>query len=130
MMTGELMCTVCGDGLAVIVHRNSDMCQFCWDYLSRLLNKRSEAIRMFGQYHRENRGPRHLAIFWTGEHTLGYGLYVPETPEAAMKEARQTATRNNWKLLRVDIQETLADIFVSDEYGEYFPYSDKKDATP
>lgn len=52
---------------------------------------------------------------------LGYGLHLPSTSRQAMDEARRTAERNDWKLLRVDFQRTLTDIFVSDDYGKYFP---------
>jgi hypothetical protein len=115
-------CTVCGVP-AVISRKYSDMCQFCWDCLRHELMIRLNAIRDFGAYHKDNRGPNFFAIYWTGKWTLGYGLYVPTSPREAMNEALRTAVRNGWHLLRVDTQKTLTDIFVSEDYTKYMTYS-------
>ena len=95
---------------------------------------RLNAIKEHGQYHKDNRGPNFFAIFWTGEYTFGCGLYVSTSPREAMNEALRTAVRNNWNLLRLDVQggadhrlygPTCTDIYVSEEYTKYMPYSDK-----
>jgi hypothetical protein len=76
-------CTVCGCATAVIFRKHSDYCQFCWDSLQHELMIRRRAIRDFGEYHKDNRGPRFNAVFYTGEYTLSYGLYLPRTDEEA-----------------------------------------------
>ena len=111
-------CTVCGEP-AVVSRKYDSMCQFCWDCLRHELMIRLNAIRDFGQYHMDNRGPNFFAVFWTGDHTLGWGLYVPTSPMEAMNEGLRTAVRNGWHLLRIDIQKTLTDIYVSDDYAKY-----------
>jgi hypothetical protein len=40
-------------------------------------------------------------------------------------EALRVSWRNGWKLLRVDYQRTLEDIFVSEDYEDFFPYTTK-----
>lgn len=127
-----MLCTVCGDPAVVVQKKYEDMCQPCWDSLRHELKIRLDAIREFGQYHHGNCGPTFGCTFYTGETTLGYGLYVSRTPQQAMTEACRAATRNNWKLLRLDIQgganrlygQSCTNIFVSDEFGKYMKYSD------
>lgn len=120
-----MICTFCGEA-GTIQGRYSDACQFCWDCLHHELKLTLDAIRDFGQYHHGNRGPRFYAIYWTGTVTLGYGLYLPHFPHEAMGEALRTGARNNWRLLRVDIQKTLTDIYISEDYSKYMVYSHLK----
>src|ERR1017187_2199855 len=118
---GDMTCTVCGEP-AVISRRYSDMCQSCWDSLCHEHMIMVNSVRDFGPHHKDNHGPNFFAVYYTGEHTLGCGIYVPREPREAMAEARRTATRNGWRLLRVDNQKTLIDIFVSEEYSKYMKH--------
>jgi hypothetical protein len=127
-------CTVCG-APAVVRRRYSDMCRFHHDCLQHELMICLRAIKQFGEHHKDNRGPNFFAIFWTGEYTLGYGPYVSVSPREAMNEALRTAVRNNWRLLRLDVQgganhrlygQTCTDIFVSEDYTKYMQYASKE----
>jgi hypothetical protein len=113
-----MICVACGEP-AIIKRSVSDMCQFCWDCLSHELKIRLDAIRDFGQYHHGNCGPNFFCVYYTGEYTLGRGLYLPRTAEEAMGEAHRIGVRNNWLLLQVNKQKTLKDIFVSPHYTKY-----------
>ena len=117
-----MTCTVCGEP-AVVSHRYEDLCQFCWDCLQHELMIVVNSVRDFGPHHKDNHGSNFFAVFYTGEHTLGYPLRLPREPKDAMTEALRIATRNGWRLLRVDNQGTLIDIFVSEEYGRYFHHA-------
>lgn len=108
-------CTGCGNATATIEKLYCELCPSCWDVLVREL----QACRV------NHQGPRFLAIFYTGESTLGYGLYISETPRGAMNESRRLAERNGWQLLRVDIQNTMTDIYVSQDHTRYMPHSIK-----
>jgi hypothetical protein len=107
------------------------------------------AIRDFGQYHKDNCGPNFGCTFYgwlkgdkehgpqyagPGYSTLGYGLYLSQTPKEAMEAALRIAIRNNWSLLRLDVQGgadhrqygySCTDIFVSENYSKYMTYSRK-----
>jgi hypothetical protein len=91
-----------------------------------------DAVRDHGVYHRDYRGPNFLATYATGpkpENSLGYGLFLSRTPREAMSEALRIARRNDWTLLRLDIQKTLTDIYVSPNFTKYFVHS-KLDPLP
>jgi hypothetical protein len=120
-----LRCTNCGDLDVVIIRSCSELCQFCLDCLRHELKISTDAVRDFGSY----AGPKFFAIYYTGEHTLGYPLYLPRTPQEAMRSAIWLAMHNGWKLIRLDVQKTLTDIFVSSDYHEYMEFS-RKQALP
>jgi hypothetical protein len=119
------ICVACEES-SVIDKKYENFCRFHWDCLQHELMIRLRAVAEFGQYHKDNRGPNFLAIYYTGENTLGFGLYLPRTPLQAMSYAFRIAQRNSWLLLRVDIQKTLTDIYVSEDYQKYMPYSKLK----
>lgn len=121
-----MICTACGCQGAVKSRKHDDWCQFCWDCLQHELRIVLDSIRDLGQYNKFNRGPGYFAIYYTGDHTLGLGFWLATTPAEAMATARRMEQRNNWKLLRVDVQRTLKDIFVSPEYGKYMPGTNLK----
>lgn len=124
-----MTCVSCGEVPAVVARSHYELCQFCYDCLRHELKTRFDAIRDFGEHHHGNCGPHFLGIFWTGETTLGCGLYLSRTPRQAMAEGLRTAAHNSWTLLRLDIQKTLTDIYVAPEYSKYMTYS-RKDPMP
>jgi hypothetical protein len=141
-----MTCCVCGQ-TAVVFHRHEDFCQFHWDCLRHELKIILDAIRDYGQYVKET-GPQFGVTYYgyipgdpenrpkyakAGVTTLGYGLYVSKYPKEAMEEAMRIAARNNWKLLRLDVQggasnrlglQTCTNIFVSPDFQKYMEYSD------
>lgn len=145
--TDNKTCCVCGDR-AVVTRLYEDMCQFHWDCQWHELKIILDAIRDFGPYGRET-GPQFGCTFYgwlhgdpekrpkyakAGYSTLGYGLHVSMYPNEAMNEALRIAKRNNWILLRLDVQagashrlrlRTCTDIFVSEKFQKYMNYSEK-----
>ena len=141
-----MICAVCGES-AVVRRRYEDLCRFHYDCLYHEIEIILDAIRDFGPYGRET-GPTYGLIFYgymkgdrdkgpqyaaAGYSTLGWGLHLARTPQEAMTEAMRIAKRNNWKLLRLDVQAGAArltgmqictNLFVSEEYAKYMKYSD------
>jgi hypothetical protein len=122
-------CTGCGKPEVVVNRVREDFCQKCHDLLLSRLRARKEVIEKFGPYHKDNRGPNFLAIFLTGDTTLGFPILIADTPADAMAYALRVAERNAWKLLRLDIQATLTDIFRSDDYKNHFR-TDRNKSSP
>lgn len=142
-----MTCCVCGVP-AVVSKRYEDYCQFHLDCLRHELKIRWDAIKAFGQYHHGNCGPNFGVTFYgylhsekehgpqytgAGYWTHGYGLYCSNFPHEAMTEALRLAKRNDWKLLRLDVQggaerrlglRTCTNIYISEEYQKYMEYSD------
>ena len=120
------LCTGCGSTKAEVNRRVADLCQDCYATLRAELNQRRDVIEKYGPYHRDNKGPRFLATFYGQMSTFGVGLYVSKTAAEAMAEATRIAMRNGWRLLRLDIQETLTDIYCAQDFGRYFPGATRK----
>jgi hypothetical protein len=128
-------CSLCG-APEVVEHRvREDFCGRCWQLLVSLLDAR----KAYSEKHGPNFAPRttteydlfssrFLAIYFTGNTTLGFSLMLVDTPRGAMAYAMRVAERNCWKLLRVDSQDTLTDIFRDEDYIKYFPASQKEAA--
>jgi hypothetical protein len=128
-------CCVCGEP-AVVSRMYEDMCQFHWDCLRHELKIRLDGIRDFGEGHYY--GPQFGCTFYGRTQggkstTLGLCLYVSYSPKEAMQEALRIARRNNWKLLRLDVQGgaekrlglwSCTNLFVSPEFQTYMEYSD------
>lgn len=59
--------------------------------------------------------------------TIGYGLHKVAhnayDNASAMKAAYDIAEEKGYKLLRVDFQKTLTDIFVDEDFQKHFPYT-------
>jgi len=123
-------CTGCGID-DVVTARNSGhrLCQFCWDCLQHELKLRVGCVEVGGP-HQSGSGPRYLASFYNGKYTYGVGLYLAHTPAEAMAEAWRSANQNNWRLLRVDIQSSLTDIYRAHDFHCYFPGSTKLTDVP
>lgn len=136
-----MICCVCGDP-AVINHKYEDFCQFHWDCYRHERKIRLDAVRDFGEgcYI----GPQFGVTFhgfldydnchgkFAGVTTLGYCLLVSYSPREAMTEALRIAARNDWKLLRLDVQagaerrlgmRSCTDIYVSPEFNTYMQYA-------
>ncbi len=124
-------CSACGSS-AVVEHRvYEDFCEKCWARLVSVFNERKAHIAaeiLDPRIKREWFGSKFLVTYFTGATTLGFSLIVIDTPAEAMAYALRVAERNGWKLLRVDIQETLTDIFRAEDYQKYFPSTREKEA--
>ena len=140
-------CYVCGDP-ATVVKRYEDFCQFHWDCLQHERMIVLRAIAQFGQYCRDNRGPRFGTTYYgylhsekehgpqytgAGNTTHGGGLLLAYTPKEAMEQSLRLCKRNGWILLRLDVQgaadhrlygPTCTNLFVSPDYTKYMEYTD------
>lgn len=132
-----MICCVC-EAPAVVGTRYEDFCQFHWDCLQHERKIRDDAFRDFGEGYYI--GPQFGCTFYGYLHsekkpessTLGYCLYISYTPKEAMMEALRIAARNDWKLLRLDVQaaaenrlrlNSCTNLYVSPEYTTYMTYS-------
>lgn len=115
-----MFCTGCGDAEAVIQRRYTSLCQFCFDRLRHELMIRTRAIREHGRYARDNRTGNFGVTFARADgRTLSMCLYISTTPAEAYAEARRIAALEGMRLLRIDIQRSLTDIYRSPDYGKY-----------
>jgi len=119
-------CFACGNNEVAVRRLHEELCATCNNILRLALESNSAAIQKHGPYRKDNRGPNFGASYFTGDTTLGYGLHIVETPAEAMAYAMRIAERNVWKLLRVDIQSSLVDLFRDSEYPKYFYGTAKK----
>lgn len=119
-------CFACGNKEAAVRRLHEELCTSCNNILRAVPESNNAAIQKHGPYHKDYRGPNFGASYFTGDTTLGYGLHIVETPAEAMAYAMRIAERNAWKLLRVDIQSSLVDLFRDSEYPKYFYGTAKK----
>lgn len=107
-------CTGCGKPNTTVKRLHCELCVRCYNILQVELQVSLD--------HRI--GPRYLATYGRGEGagngSIGCGIYIATTPAEAMAEAKRTACRNDWLVLRVDIQRTLTDIFVHPAWNRFF----------
>ena len=139
-----MICAACGEP-ATVSRKYEDFCQFHWESLQHEIQIQRDAIRDLGPYNKfvgptfgvtyygwlkgdKEHGPQYAG---PGFSTLGFGLHLSRTPQQAMEEATRIAKRNDWKLLRLDVQANApriyvhicTNIFVSYEYTKYMAYS-------
>jgi len=135
-----MICCVCDDP-AVANNRYEDFCPFHWDCLQHERKIRIDAVREMGEGYYI--GPQFGCTFYgylhdnqatkSGYSTLGYCLLLSYSPREAMREAQRIAARNNWVLLRLDVQagaerrlrlNSCTNLYVSPEFTKYMQYSD------
>jgi hypothetical protein len=134
-----MTCCVC-ETPAVASNRYEDFCQFHWDCLQHERKIRIDAVRDFGEGYYI--GPQFGCTFYgylnedqatqAKYSTIGYCLLLSYSPREAMQEALRIAARNNWKLLRLDVQaaaedrlklRSCTDLYVSPEFTTYMEYA-------
>jgi hypothetical protein len=142
-----MICSFCGEP-AVKSRKFEDFCQFHYDCEIHELKIILDSIRDLGQHNRYNVGPTFGTTYYgwmpgqdgvgayklePGHTTLGYHTFLARTPKEAMEQAFRVADRNSWILLRLDVQgggtrytgmQSCTDIFVSQLFTKYMPYSD------
>jgi len=135
-----MMCCVCGD-TAAVDNKFEDFCQFHWDCYQHERKIRLDAIRDLGEGYYI--GPQFGVTYYgylndsqsgkPGYSTLGYCLLLSYSPREAMLEALRIAVRNDWKLLRLDVQagaekrlrlNSCTNLYVSPLFTKYMEYSD------
>jgi hypothetical protein len=118
----EQICTGCGERPGDYDFKFTELCGICARILTKELELRFRQGPRFGStYGRLKDGK---------DSSIGVGLYISKTPIEAMAEATRIAEHNGWSLLRLDIQSSLIDIYVSSDYNKYFPWARKMTALP
>lgn len=135
-----MICCVCGDP-STRSNNFEDFCPFHWDCYQHERKIRLDGVRDLGEGYYI--GPQFGCTFYgcltnaqskrPGLSTLGYCLLISYSPREAMNEAMRIAARNNWKLLRLDVQagaerrlrlNSCTNLYVSPEFTKYMEYSD------